>query len=207
MQRRDLRPLLVAVFLVVPVVLGGVFHSRGVNTSWVVANKAAELPNLLHSRRPIVISSFDPARRLTRRKVIWPSRRYLAVYDPAGDLLRWEQGDTFFVRHSAHGCFVSLSGESYSRRVYLPVVPTAGIRDARETHLTNGNVRLVWQTPSTETDRWRYNALLLGPRLRTVYRYRYSGAGAGAPRQSGIFVFSYPRSVTLDPKPSSHLCH
>lgn len=207
MQRRDLRPLLVAVVLVVPIVIGGVFHSRGVNTSWVVATKAAQVRNLVHSPRPIVISSFGQQGKLTRRKVIWPSRRYLAVYDPAGRLLRWEQGDTFFVRHTAHGCFVSLSGESYSKRVYLPVVPTAGIRDAGQTHLPNGNVRLGWQTPSTETGRWRYNVLVLGPRLRTVYRYRFSGAGAGAARHNGTFVFSYPSTVTLEPQPSSHLCH
>ena len=207
MLRREARPLLVAIVLVVPVVIGGIFHSRGVNLSWVVATKAAQVPNLLHSRRPIVIASFGRRGELTRRKVIWPSRRYLAVYDPAGHLLRWEQGDTFVVRHSAHGCFVSLSGESYSRRVYLPVVPTAGTRNAAETHLANHNVRLVWQTPSTETGRWRYNVLLLGPRRRTIYRYHYSGAGAGAPRHSGTFVFSYPHTITLEPEPSSHLCH
>jgi hypothetical protein len=204
--RRELRPLLVAFVLVVPIVLGGIFHGRGVNVSWVVASKAAQVPNLLHSRRPIVIASFDRQGALTRRKVIVPSRRYLAVYDPGGHLLRWEHGDTFFVRHSAHGCFVSLSGESYSRRVYLPVPATAGIRRAAETHLANGNVRLSWQTPSTETGRWRYNALVLGPSLRTIYRYDFSGAGAGASRHSGTFVFSYPRTVTLEPEPSSHLC-
>jgi hypothetical protein len=203
---RDVKIPLVVSILVVPIVLGGIFHSRSVNVSWVVANEARLMPDLLHSRRPIVISSFDPRGALTRRKVIWPSRRYLAVYDPAGRLLRWEQGDTFFIRHSATGCFVSLSGESYSGRVYLPGLPTAGIRNAREIHLPNGNVRLVWQTPSTETGRWRYNLLVTGRDLKTVDRYHYSGAGAGAARNSGTFVFSYPRTITLEPEPTTGLC-
>lgn len=206
MQWRDVKILLVTIVLVVPIVIGGIFHSRGVNLSWVVANEARQVPNLLHSRRPIVISSFNARGELARRKVIWPSRRYLAVYDPGGDLLRWEQGDTFFIRHSVSGCFVSLSGESYSERVYLPVVPTAGIRNAGEEHLANGNIRLDWQTPSTETGRWRYNLLVMGPSLKTIYRYRFSGAGAGASRRSGSFTFSYPRTVALEPKPAAGLC-
>jgi hypothetical protein len=204
---RDVKIPLVASILVVPVVLGGIFHSRSVNVGWVVANEAGQVPNLLHSRRPIAISSLDQHGDLTRRKIIWPSRRYLAVYDPAGHLLRWEQGDTFFIRHSANGCFLSLSGESYSRRVYLPVLPTAGIRDARETHLPNGNIRLAWQTPSSETGRWRYNLLVTGPSLRTIDRSHFSGAGAGAARNSGTFVFSYPPTVTLEPEPTTGLCH
>jgi hypothetical protein len=206
MQRRDARILLVAIVLVVPILIGGVFHSRSVNVSWVVENEAGQLPYLLHSRRPIVISSFSRQGRLTRRKVLLPSRRYLAVYDGRGHLLRWEEGDTFFIRHSAGGCFVSLSGESYSRRVYLPVLPTSGIRSAHEQHLPNGNIRVVWQTPSTETGRWRFNLLLTGPNLKTVYRYHFNGAGAGASRNSGTFVFSYPHGVTLEPEPSSDLC-
>jgi hypothetical protein len=206
MQRRDARILLVATVLVVPILIGGVFHSRSVNVSWVVTNEAGQLPYLLHSRRPIVISSLSRQGKLTRRKVIWPSRRYLAVYDAGGHLLRWEEGDTFFIRHSASGCFVSLSGESYSRRVYLPVLPTAGIRNAQEQHLPNGNIRVVWQTPSTETGRWRLNLLLTGPNLKTVFRYHFSGAGAGAAQDTGTYVFSYPRGVTLEPAPSSDLC-
>lgn len=202
-----MKALAVALVLVVPIAIGGVLHSRGVDVSWVVANETRRVPGLLHSRRPIVISAFSRSGALTRRKVIWPSRRYLAVYDPAGHLLRWEEGDTFFIRHTAKGCFVSLSGESYSKRVYLPVLPTAGIRNAAETKLPNGNVRLTWQTPSTETGRWRYNVLLAGRRLETVYRYEFTGAGAGAARKSGTFVFSYPQTVKLEPEPTSHLCH
>lgn len=201
-----MRALVVAIVLVVPLVVGGVLHSRGANVSWVVTRQAAQLPTLLNSARPIVISAFSPTGALTRRKVIWPSRRYLAVYDPSGSLLRWEQGDTFFIRHSVKGCFISLSGESYSKRVYLPVLPIAGIRNATEEHLANGNVRLAWQTPSTETGRWRYNVVLVGPSLKTLYRYHFSGAGAGAARNSGTFVFSYPRTVRLEPEPSSDLC-
>ncbi len=86
------------------------------------------------------------------------------------------------------------------------MLPTAGIRDARETHLPNGNIRLVWQTPSTETGRWRYNLLVTGPNLKTIDRYHFSGAGAGAARNSGTFVFSYPPTVTLEPEPRSGLC-
>jgi hypothetical protein len=201
------KTLLVAIVLVVPIVLGGVFHDRGANVGWVIANEAGRVPTLLHSRRPIVVSAFSPTGDLTRRKVLWPARRYLAVYDGDGALLRLERGDTFFIRHSVNGCFVSLSGESYSKRAYLPVLPTAGIRDGAEQHLMNGNVRLAWQTPSTEIDRWRYNVVVTGPNLKTIYRYHFSGAGAGAPRNSGTFVFSYPRGITLEPEPSSNLCH
>jgi hypothetical protein len=206
MLRREARVLTVAIVLAVPILIGGIFHSRSVNVSWVVANEAGRLPYLLHSRRPIVISSLSRAGKLTRRKVLWPSRRYLAVYDAGGHLLRWEEGDTFFIRHSTRGCFVSLSGESYSKRVYLPLLPTAGVRGARERHLANGNIRVTWQTPSTETGRWRFNVLLTGPNLKTVYRYHFNGAGAGAPQNSGTFVFSYPHTVTLEPEPSSDLC-
>ena len=200
MFRGELLPAAVAVAGAAILAVGGLFYSDRFDGTAILHQEAAYAAAIVDTQHPLVVS-FSSGGSLVRRKIADPARKYLAVYDSAGHLLRWERGDVFYVRSASGYCFQRMTGQDYVGRLYLPSLP---LRHVRNVHVTQhgDSLTISWQSPAGRTNRWRSNVLHASYSDTRLRSYRYSGASAGLTYPTGLYTLSYPRHVAVAAAPS-----
>ena len=104
MFRGEFLPAAVAAAGAAILAVGGLLYSHRFDGTAMLHQEAAYAAAIVNAQHPLVVS-FSSQGKLVRRKIADPARKYLAVFDSAGHLLRWERGDVFYVRSASGYCF------------------------------------------------------------------------------------------------------